>query len=138
MNTGHEGSMTTVHANSTRDALRRIENMVSMSGLNYPVTAIRQQTASALDLLVQLGRMTGGKRRVLNISEVTGTEGEVICIQDIFAFRQTGVDDDGNARGHFEACGVRPQLIDRLRERGEQLPDELFRKRVLGGNRGKK
>jgi pilus assembly protein CpaF len=137
MNTGHEGSMTTVHANTPRDALRRIENMVSMAGLNYPVVAIRQQTASALDLLVQLGRMTGGRRKVLNVSEITGTEGDTICLQDIFVHRQTGVDQEGNARGHFEACGVRPQLIDKLRDRGADLPDNLFHRRVLnsrGGN----
>ncbi|MDB5331514.1 MAG: tadA capF [Phycisphaerales bacterium] len=131
MNTGHEGSMTTVHANNPRDALRRIENMVSMTGLNFPVTAIRQQTASALDLLIQTGRMTGGRRKVINISEVTGTEGEAICLQDIFTYRQLGIDGEGNARGQFEACGVRPQMLDRLRERGSALPDDLFHRRIL-------
>jgi pilus assembly protein CpaF len=133
MNTGHEGSMTTVHANNPRDALRRIENMVSMTGLNFPVTAIRQQTASALDLLIQTGRMTGGRRKVINISEVTGTEGEAICLQDIFTYRQLGIDGEGNARGQFEACGVRPQMLDRLRERGSALPDDLFHRRILSG-----
>ena len=88
MNTGHEGSMTTVHANSPRDAMRRIENMVSMAGLNYPVAAIRQQTASALDVLVQLGRMTGGRRKILNIAEVTGMEENVISMQEIFTFQK--------------------------------------------------
>ncbi len=131
MNTGHEGSMTTVHANSPRDALRRIENMVSMAGLNYPVSAIRQQTAAALDLLIQLGRMVGGRRKVLNISEVTGTEGDAVCLQDIFQYKQTGVDNEGNARGHFEACGVRPQMLDRLRDRGAVLPENLFQRRIL-------
>jgi pilus assembly protein CpaF len=135
MNTGHDGSMTTVHANSARDALRRIENMVSMAGLNYPVTTIRQQTASALQLLIQVGRMTGGQRKVVSITEITGTEGEAICLQDIFKFRQTGVDKDGYARGHFEACGVRPQLADTLRDRGVELPDDLFRQRVLNQNK---
>jgi len=135
MNTGHDGSMTTVHANSARDALRRIENMVSMAGLNYPVTTIRQQTASALQLLIQVGRMTGGQRKVVSITEITGTEGEAICLQDIFKFRQTGVDKDGNAKGHFEACGVRPQLADLLRDRGVELPDDLFRQRVLNQNK---
>ncbi len=131
MNTGHEGSMTTVHANSPRDAMRRIENMVSMAGLNYPVTAIRQQTASALDLLIQLGRMTGGRRKILNVSEITGMEGEAICLQEIFVYKQTGLDDEGNAKGHFEACGVRPQLLTRLRERGSDLPDNLFQRRIM-------
>jgi len=131
MNTGHEGSMTTVHANTPRDALRRIENMVSMAGLNYPVAAIRQQTASALHLLVQTSRMVGGKRKVINIAEVTGTEADTICLQDLFAYHQTGVDAEGNVRGYFEACGVRPQMLDRLRERGAKIPDELFQRRVL-------
>ena len=131
MNTGHEGSMTTVHANTPRDALRRVENMVSLAGLNYPVAAIRQQTSSALDLLVQLGRLTGGQRKILNVSEITGMEGDAICLQDIFAFKQTGLDEDGNARGHFEACGVRPKLLERLRERGATVPDTIFQRRVL-------
>jgi pilus assembly protein CpaF len=131
MNTGHEGSMTTVHANSPRDAMRRIENMVSMAGLNFPVTAIRQQTASALDLLIQTGRMAGGRRKIISVAEVTGTEGEAICLQDLFTFRQLGIDAEGNARGQFEACGVRPQMFERLRERGSDLPDDLFHRRVL-------
>ena len=132
MNTGHDGSMTTVHANNPRDALRRIENMVSMAGLNYPVSAIRQQTASALNILVQLGRLTGGRRKIISIAEITGTEGEVICLQDIFSFRQRGISDAGHALGHFEACGVRPQIMSRLEERGNELPDNLFQRRVLG------
>jgi pilus assembly protein CpaF len=131
MNTGHDGSMTTVHANNPRDAMRRIENMVSMAGLNYPILAIRQQTASALDLLIQTARLTGGRRRVTTIAEVTGMEGEAVCLQDLFSFRQSGLDADGNAKGHFEACGVRPQLFERLRERGADLPDNLFHRRVL-------
>ena len=131
MNTGHEGSMTTVHANTPRDALRRIENMVSMAGMNFPVTAIRQQTAAAIEILVQLSRMTGGKRKVVAIAEVTGTEGDAICLQEIFAFRQMGVDASGATRGQFEACGVRPQVLDKLRERGTELPDNLFQRRVL-------
>jgi pilus assembly protein CpaF len=131
MNTGHEGSMTTVHANTPRDALRRIENMVSMAGLNYPVTAIRQQMASALDVLVQLSRLTGGHRKVMAIAEITGTEGEAICLQDIFHFRQSGVDGSGAAKGQFEACGVRPQMLEKLSERGVELPEALFHRRVL-------
>src|SRR3954468_20288828 len=104
MNTGHEGSMTTVHANNPRDALRRLETMVSMAGLNFPVAAIRQQTASSLELLIQLGRLNGGKRKVLAISEITGMEGDTICLQDLFVFKQTGLDEHGAARGYFEAC----------------------------------
>ena len=123
MNTGHDGSMTTVHANNPRDALRRIENMVSLAGLNFPVHAIRQQMASAINMMVQVGRLTGGRRKIMSIAEITGMEGDTICLQDIFRFRQTGVDEHGHAIGHFEACGVRPQLLDRLHERGADLPE---------------
>jgi pilus assembly protein CpaF len=131
MNTGHEGSMTTVHANSPRDALRRVETMVGLAGLNFPVSAIRQQTAASLELLIQLGRLTGGRRKVQAISEVTGMEGDTICLQDIFAFRQTGIDSYGNAAGYFEACGVRPRVLERLKERGADLPENLFHRRQL-------
>ena len=131
MNTGHEGSMTTVHANSPRDSLRRIENMVSMAGLNYPITAIREQLSSALDLLIQLERMTGGRRKVVKIVEITSMEGDTICLHDIFQFNQTGVDDEGHARGQFEACGVRPLLLNRLQAKGVEVPLDLFKRRVL-------
>lgn len=131
MNTGHEGSMTTVHANSPRDALRRLENMVSMAGFNYPVRAIREQLSSALDVLVQLERMTGGSRRIVKIVEITGMEGDTICLHDVFRFNQTGVDESGHARGHFEACGVRPLLLNRLKSRGVELDPDLFQHKVL-------
>ncbi|MBI4602470.1 MAG: CpaF family protein [Planctomycetes bacterium] len=131
MNTGHEGSMTTVHANNPRDALRRVENMVSMAGLNYPVHVIRQQASSALNLVIHLGRITGGRRRMLSMVEVTGMEGDTICLQELFRFRQTGVDPSGHARGHFEACGVRPRLLERLEEEGFEMPADLFQRRVL-------
>ncbi len=132
MNTGHEGSMTTVHANSPRDALRRIENMTSMAGLNYSIRVIREQTCSALDLLVHLSRVSGGKRKVVNIAEVTGMEGETICLHDLFRFRQTGVGEDGHAQGDFEACGVRPHLLNRIHSEGIDMPHELFQQRILG------
>ena len=132
MNTGHEGSMTTVHANNPRDALRRIENMVSMAGLNYPVHAIRQQAASALNIVLQLGRTTGGRRKVLSIVEVTGMEGDALCMQDIFRFRQTGIDAEGHAAGQFEACGVRPQLLPKIESEGMELPPDLFQRRIIG------
>ena len=134
MNTGHEGSMTTVHANSPRDAIRRIENMVSMAGLNYPVKAIREQLSSALHVLVQLERMTGGKRRVVKIVEITGMEGDTVCLHDIFRFTQTGIDGSGNACGHFEACGVRPLLLNRLQEKGVKLSIDMFQHRILKGS----
>jgi pilus assembly protein CpaF len=133
MNTGHEGSMTTVHANNPRDALRRIENMVSMAGLNYPVSAIRQQMSSALNLLVHLSRLTGGRRKVVNVSEITGMEGDTICLQDLFRFNQMGLGPDGHAQGQFEVCGVRPQLLERLRAEGVSLPPDMFQRRVLKG-----
>jgi len=132
MNTGHEGSMTTVHANNPRDALRRVETMVSMAGLNLPVVAIRQQMASALDVSVHVDRVLGGKRKVVKISEVTGTEGDIICLQDLFQFVQTGVGEGGHAQGYFEACGVLPQLLGRLKAYGAVLPPDMFRHRVLG------
>jgi pilus assembly protein CpaF len=131
MNTGHEGSMTTVHANNPRDGLRRIENMFSMTGMNYPVHAIREQIASALHLLIHIGRVTGGHRKVLNISEVTSTEGETICLQDLFRFVQEGIGPDGHSLGAFEACGIRPRLLDRLLAEGLKLPDDLFLQRRL-------
>ena len=131
MNTGHEGSMTTVHANNPRDALRRLENMVSMSGINYPIRAIREQLSSALDVMVHLKRMTGGGRKIVKIVEITTMEGETICLHDIFSFNQTGVDDADKAFGHFEACGVRPLLLNRLHAKGVDVPNDLFRRRTL-------
>lgn len=131
MNTGHEGSMTTVHANNARDAMRRVENMVSMAGLNYPVHVIRQQAASALNLLIHLGRMTGGKRKIVSISEITGMEGDTICLHDLFHFVQTGVDPNGHADGYFEACGVRPHLLGRLEAEGITFPADIFTRRKL-------
>ena len=131
MNTGHEGSMTTVHANNPRDALRRIENMVSMAGLNFPVHVIRQQMASALNLLVHLSRLTGGARRVMSVAEITGTEGDTVCLQELFRFEQTGIDAEGHAVGKFKACGVRPQLLERLNAEGVELPQDFFKTRVL-------
>jgi pilus assembly protein CpaF len=131
MNTGHEGSMTTVHANSPRDALRRIENMVSMAGLNYPVRAIREQMSSALNVLIHLGRLAGGNRKIVEISEITGMEGDTICLHEIFRFEQKGVDEHGNAYGDFEVCGVRPRLLSRLKAFGVEMPPEAFQRRVL-------
>jgi pilus assembly protein CpaF len=131
MNTGHEGSMTTVHSNGPRDAMGRIENMVSMAGLNFPVRVIRQQMTSALNIVIHLDRLTGGKRRLVYIAEVTGMEGDVICLQDLFLFRQAGISPDGHAKGQFEACGVRPRVLDRLIAEGADLPHTLFERRVL-------
>ena len=131
MNTGHEGSMTTVHANSPRDALRRLENMVSMAGLNLPVHAIRDQIGSALDVLIHLGRLSGGKRKVVTICEITGMESDTICLHDLFRFNQRGVDQEGNAFGDFEVCGVRPNLLNRLKAFGVEMPPDMFHRRIL-------
>jgi pilus assembly protein CpaF len=131
MNTGHEGSMTTIHANTPRDALRRLENMVSMAGMSIPVKAIREQISSALDILVQIGRLVGGPRKIVNIAEITGMEGDTICLNDIFRFQQQGVDGNGNAFGKFESCGVRPRLVEKLVAQGVDLPADLFQKRIL-------
>jgi pilus assembly protein CpaF len=131
MNTGHEGSMTTVHANTPRDALSRLETMISMAGLELPIRALRSQFASAVDLIIQASRLAGGPRKVTSISEVIGMEGETIIMQEIFAFKQVGIDDNGRAYGDFIATGVRPTFMDRLEQAGCHLPPELFRQRVL-------
>jgi len=132
MNTGHEGSMTTVHANSPRDALRRIENMVSMAGLQYPVHVIRDQMAHTLDIVLQVARMTGGRRRIVSVAEITGIERDVILTQDLFRFAQVGIDELGHAKGQFEACGVRPRVLQRMEEEGVTLPPSLFQRRIAG------
>ncbi|MDI6451676.1 CpaF family protein [Anaerobaca lacustris] len=131
MNTGHEGSMTTVHANNPRDALRRLENMVSMAGLNYPVHAIREQISSALDVMIHLGRLAGGSRKVVQVVEITGMEGETICLHDLFHFVQKGVDVNGDAYGDFEVCGVRPHLLAKLKAHGIEMPPDMFQRRIL-------
>jgi pilus assembly protein CpaF len=126
MNTGHEGSLATIHANTPRDALSRLENMIGMAGLNLPIKAARQQMSSAITALIQIGRLADGKRKVMSIQEITGMEGEIITMQEIFGFRQTGVAPDGNVLGHFSATGVRPKFVDRLRAHGVMVPDALF------------
>ena len=126
MNTGHEGSMTTVHANTARDALGRLENMVAMSGMNLPPKVARAQIASAIGVIVQVNRLTDGRRKVMSISELTGMEGEVITLQEVFTYRQTGVETDGTVKGYFQATGVRPRFMERLNARGISLPETLF------------
>ncbi|MCA9046264.1 MAG: CpaF family protein, partial [Planctomycetaceae bacterium] len=131
MNTGHEGSMTTVHANNPRDAVSRIETMVTMGGTELPLKAIRQQMASAVDLIIQASRLQGGPRKVTYITEVLNMEQETIIMQDIFKFVQDGIDEDGRALGHFEATGVRPACMPRLEAAGVRLPQNLFASRAL-------
>ena len=126
MNTGHEGSLTTIHANNARDAISRLENMVGMAGTNLPHKAARQQIASAITVIVQGNRLTDGQRKITSIQEITGMEGEVVTMQEIFAFRQTGVDASGKVIGHFQATGVRPKFADKLHNYGFDLPDSMF------------
>ncbi len=126
MNTGHEGSLTTIHANTPRDALTRLENMVGMAGMNVPPKAIRQQIASAITVIVQATRLTDGSRKIVSIQEITGMEGDVINMQEIFTFQRTGVGQDGTVRGHFRATGVYPRFAERLRVYGVGLPDETY------------
>jgi pilus assembly protein CpaF len=126
MNTGHEGSLTTIHANTPRDAIARLENMVGMAGTGLPHKASRQQIASAITVIIQGNRLTDGQRKITSIQEITGMEGEVVTMQEIFSFRQTGVDANGKVLGHFQATGVRPKFADRLRNFGINLPDSMF------------
>jgi pilus assembly protein CpaF len=126
MNTGHEGSMATLHANTPRDALSRLENMVGMAGLTMPIKAMRQQIASAITVVVQASRLTDGRRKLMSISEITGMEGEIINMQEIFTFKRTGVAEDGTVKGYFCATGVRPKFADRLAAFGLALPDQMF------------
>jgi pilus assembly protein CpaF len=126
MNTGHEGSMTTIHANTARDALARLESLIAMSGIDLPARSARAQIASAMGLVVQANRLADGTRRLTSIQEISGMEGDVITMQEIFAFRQTGVGTDGRVQGHFHATGVRPRCWEQLNARGLRLPETLF------------
>lgn len=127
MNTGHDGSMTTVHANTPRDALSRIEQMVGMSGIDIPARSARAQIAAAINVVVQIGRLSDGKRKVLSLSELTGMEGETISMQEIFRYKMTGRDEAGNVLGHFEATGIRPKFATELEAYGIHLDPALFR-----------
>jgi len=126
MNTGHEGSMATVHANTPRDALSRVENMVSMAEMNLPAKAIRQQVSAAIWVVVQVSRLQDGKRKLTSIQEITGMEGDIITMQEIFTFTQTGIDENGTIQGHFHATGIRPKFTERLKMFGVSMQDELF------------
>lgn len=126
MNTGHEGSLATIHSNTPRDALSRLENMVSMAGVNLTARAIRQQIVSAVTVVVQASRLTDGTRKVVSLQEITGMEGEIISMQEIFRFEQSGVDADGKVKGRFSATGVRPRFADRLRMYGVSVPEDTF------------
>jgi pilus assembly protein CpaF len=126
MNTGHEGSMTTIHANSPRDALSRLENMVGLTGLSIGLKPLRQQIASAISVVIQIARLADGKRKLISLQEITGMEGDVIEMQEIFRFRQAGIAASGAVQGSFQATGIRPRFCDRLAARGAPLPEHLF------------
>jgi len=135
MNTGHDGSLTTLHANTTRDAVQRVETMVMMAGFELPVKAIRQQFASALQLIVQAQRLTGGPRKITSVTEVTGMEGDVVTMQDLFCFEQDGIDGNGKAYGRMVATGLRPTFLDRLKASGCNISPALFERQVLMSDR---
>ncbi len=126
MNTGHEGSMTTIHANTTRDALSRLESMVAMSNLNLPERTVRQQIASAISIVVQVSRLSDGSRRVINISEITGMEENIISMHDIFSFHRKGIGPDGKVVGVFQPSRIRPKFLERLRVAGIIMPATMF------------
>jgi len=126
MNTGHDGSLTTVHANTPRDALTRIETMVAMAGLNLPTKAMRHYIASAVDVLIQMTRLSDGTRKLTSLSEITGMEGEVVTLNDIFSFQQSGVDAQGRVKGRFAATGIRPKFVQKFESLGMQVPPDLF------------
>jgi pilus assembly protein CpaF len=126
MNTGHEGSLSTVHANSPRDALSRLETMILMAGTNLPQRAMREQISSALDLIVQVQRLSDGTRRVVSVTEVTGMEGDILTTQEIFRYRRKGITPEGKIVGVFEATGIRPLFAERLTVAGIELPRGLF------------
>jgi pilus assembly protein CpaF len=131
MNTGHEGSLTTCHANTPRDAVARLETMIMMAGFEMPMRAMRQQMANAVDLIVQVNRLQGGPRKVTHITEICGMEQETIVMQDIFKYQQEGVDERGRAVGHFLATGIRPSFMARLESSGVRLPASAFRERIM-------
>jgi pilus assembly protein CpaF len=130
MNTGHDGSLATIHANSPRDALTRLETMIAMSGVNIPPFAMRRQIASAVDVVVQLARMSDGQRKMVSLEEIAGMEGEVVTMQQIFTWEQTGVDQTGRVQGRFQVTGVRPKFVDKVERTGFQMPQGLFNQRI--------
>jgi pilus assembly protein CpaF len=126
MNTGHDGSLTTLHANTPRDALRRLETMILMAGTNLPDKAMREQISSAINVLIHIARLSDGSRKVVKVAEVTGMEGDVVTLQDIFVFDQTGIRDDGKVLGRLRPTGIRPKFVERLEVSGIHLPKEVF------------
>jgi pilus assembly protein CpaF len=126
MNTGHDGSLTTVHANTPRDALSRIENMIAMAGMNLPQKAVREQIAAAIDVVIQVTRAQDGTRKTVSIQEINGMEGEIITMSELFKYEQQGVDENGNVMGKYKATGIVPSFQDRFAQRGIELPIEIY------------
>jgi pilus assembly protein CpaF len=126
MNTGHDGSLTTIHANSPRDALGRVENMVSMTGISFPIKALREQIAAAIDVVIQIARHEDGKRRVVSLAEINGMEGEIITMSEIFSFERQGKDADGNVLGSLKPTGIVPAFHKTLASKGISVPIESF------------
>jgi pilus assembly protein CpaF len=126
MNTGHDGSISTIHANTPRDALSRLEVMIAMGGVDVPLRALRNQIASALDVIIQIARLRDGSRKVTAISEVTGMEGDIVTMQDIFLFKEKGLSPEGKLKGDHHATGVRPNFLDRFEEIGIEMNEHMF------------
>ena len=126
MNTGHDGSLTTIHASAARDALSRVETMVAMTGLNLPTKALRHYISSALNIIIQVARLSDGSRKIISLQEIVGMEQDVITLQEIFCFEQTGVDEHGCVHGRFKSTGVRPRFVDGFKALGIQLSPNLF------------
>jgi pilus assembly protein CpaF len=131
MNTGHDGSMTTVHANTPRDALVRLEVLIAMAGFDIPTRGMRQQISGAVNVIVQTARLAGGRRKVVYVSEISGMEGDQIQMHNLFTFEQTGVDSNGNAEGYFKCHGIRPRVCERISHRGIHLPSDMFTARRI-------
>jgi pilus assembly protein CpaF len=126
MNTGHDGSLTTLHANTPRDALSRLETMISMASLELPEKAMRQQIASAINLVIQISRLSDGTRKIMQVSEIVGMEGDVITMQDVFLFDREGIGENDRVLGHFRASGIRPRCADRFKTYGIDISNLLF------------
>jgi pilus assembly protein CpaF len=135
MTTGHDGGLTTIHANNTREAISRLEMLIGMAGYDLPIWFIHRQIATAIDIVVQCARLTGGARKVIQISEVTGAEGEVINMHDLFVFEQTGVDENKVAQGVYRATGLRPTCLENLQSQGQSINPGLFERRILESDR---
>ena len=126
MNTGHDGSLTTVHANAPRDALSRVENMVSMTGISFPIKALRSQIAAAINVVIQVSRLEDGRRRVVSVQEINGMEGEIVTMSELFRFEREGLDENNNVLGELRPTGIIPGFHKELRSKGVELPVELF------------